>query len=87
MSIRTTVNSGAWVQVGTGPATVQVISPDAGDVSVMVFAGAAQPSTNSDGLVLNSENQIHNFNITQPIWAQVVENGLSATVACQPETT
>jgi len=87
MSIRTTVNSGSWQQIGTGPATVQLISPDANGVTVMVYAGASAPATNSDGLALNGEFAVHNFNSTQPIWAQVVQTGETALVACQPETT
>lgn len=87
MSERTNVTSGAWAQIGTGPGTVQVISPGANGVSVMVVAAAAQPATNSDGLVLNSSYPAHNFNVAQPIWAQVVQAGLTALVAVQPEAT
>lgn len=86
MSIRTTVTQGTWQQIGTGPATVQVISPDSNGVSVMVEAAASIP-TGIDGLVLNSVYPVHNFNSANPIWAQVVQTGLTALVACQPETT
>lgn len=87
MSERTNVTSGAWTQIGTGPGTVQLISPDANGVEVMVVASAAQPATNIDGLVLNSSFPVHNFNVAQPIWAQVVQAGLTAQVAVQPEAT
>lgn len=87
MSIRTNLTGdGAWHQIGTGPATVEVISPDANGVSVMVEAAAAIP-TGIDGLVLNAAFPVHNFNSTNPIWAQVVQAGLTAVVAVQPETT
>jgi hypothetical protein len=88
MSIRSNLTGdGAWHQIGTGPATVQVISPGANGVSVMVAAQAAAPATNSDGLVLSSAYPVHNFNVTQPIWAQVVQSGKAALVAVQPEAT
>lgn len=87
MSIRTNLTGdGAWHQIGTGPATVEVISPDANGVSVMVEAAAAIP-TGIDGLVLNAAFPVHNFNSTNPIWAQVVQAGLTAVVAVQPEVT
>jgi hypothetical protein len=87
MSIRTTLpGDGAWHQIGTGPATVQLISPAANSVSVMVEASATIP-TGIDGLVLSSELQEHNFNSANPIWAQVVQIGLTAIIAVQPETT
>jgi hypothetical protein len=85
MSIRTNLpGDGAWHQVGTGPATVQVISPNA--VSVMVLAAATIP-TGTDGLVLNAAYPVHNFNSANPIWAQVVQSGAAAILAVQPEAT
>ena len=87
MSIRTSLTGdSAWHQIGTGPATVQVIAPDANCVSVMVLAAAAQP-TGTDGLVLGSSYPVHNFNSANPIWAQVVQNGKTALMAVQPEAT
>lgn len=85
MSIRTTVAATGWTQIGTGPGTAQVIA--ANTTEVMVFAGASQPSTNSDGLVLGSGYPVHNFNLAQPVWAQVVQGGETALMAFQPETT
>lgn len=87
MSERTNLTGdGAWHQIGTGPGTVQVISPDANGVSVMVEAAASIP-TGIDGLVLNSAYPVHNFNSANPIWAQVVQAGATALVVMQPETT
>jgi hypothetical protein len=87
MSIRSNLTGdGAWHQIGTGPATVELISPDANSVAVMVEAAATIP-TGVDGLVLNSEFPVHNFNSANPIWAQVVQTGLTAVVAVQPEAT
>jgi len=87
MSIRTNLTgNGAWTQIGTGPATVEVISPQANGVSVMVEAAATIP-TGVDGLVLNAAYPVHNFNSANPIWAQVVQTGLTAIVAVQPEAT
>jgi hypothetical protein len=82
-SIRTTVTSGSWTQIGTAPATVQLISPDSNQAEVMVYTGASQPSTNSDGFVLSSEFDAHTFAGTAAIWAQVVQAGETALVACQ----
>ena len=77
---------GAWHQIGTGPGTVQLISPEANGVEVMVVAAASIP-TGIDGLVLSSTYPVHNFNSANPIWAQVVQQGLPALLAVQPETT
>lgn len=85
MSIRTTVPSGSWTQIGTGPATVQVISPDADGVEIMVTAAASAPATNSDGLVMGSGHAVQHFSLVEPLWAQVVQAGLTALVAAQPE--
>lgn len=84
MSIRSTITGAAWTQIGTGPATVQVISDG---ISVMVTASTAQPATNSDGLVMGPVNPVQHFSLAQAIWAQVVNPTASAVVACQPETT
>lgn len=87
MSERTNVpGDNAWHQIGTGPGTVQVISPDANGVSVMVEAAASIP-TGIDGLVLGANYPVHNFNSANLIWAQVVQTGLTALVAFQPEAT
>jgi hypothetical protein len=85
MSLRTTLTGDStWHQIGTGPATVQVISPDANQVAVMVVCATAQP-TGNDGMVLSSEYPVHLFSVSQAIWAQVVEAGQSALLAVQPE--
>lgn len=82
MSERTTITGdGAWHQIGTGPATVQLLSPDVG---VMVACETSAP-TGIDGLVLTNANPTHTFQLTDAIWAQVVQSGASATVAVQPE--
>lgn len=87
MSERTNLTGdGAWHQIGVGPATVQLISPESNGVSVMVEAAASIP-TGVDGLVLGSNFPVHNFNSANPIWAQVVQAGLTALVAVQPEAT
>ena len=87
MSERTNLTGdGAWHQVGTGPGTLQLISPDANGVSVMAVAAASIP-TGIDGLVLSSNYAVHNFNSANPIWAQVVESGATALLAFQPEAT
>jgi hypothetical protein len=86
MSIRTNLTGdGTWHQIGTGPAVVQVISPDANGVSVMVAVETAQPATNNDGLVLNSSYPVQAFTLAQAIWAQVVQSGKTAIVAVQPQ--
>jgi hypothetical protein len=87
MSERTNLTGdGAWHQIGTGPGTVQLISPEANGVEVMVEAAASIP-TGIDGLVLSSAYPVHNFNSANPIWAQVVQTGAAAVVAVQPEAT
>lgn len=87
MSIRTNLTGdGAWHQIGTGPGTAQLISPEANGVEVMVEAAAGIP-TGIDGMVLSSTYPVHNFNSANPIWAQVVQTGLTAVVALQPEAT
>jgi hypothetical protein len=66
---------------------VQLISPDANGVSVMVSAAASAPATNPDGLVLSSEYRVYQCTEAHPIWAQVVQTGLTALLAVQPEAT
>lgn len=85
MSIRTSVTNGSWTNIGTGPATVQVISPDASGVEVMIAAAASAPATNSDGLVLSAVHSVQHFSLAQTIWAQVVQANVTAIVAVQPE--
>jgi len=86
MSLRTTLtNAGSWTQIGTGPATVQVISPEANGVEVMVACEASAPATNNDGMVLSITYPVQLFSPSQPIWAQVIQSGLSATLAVQPQ--
>lgn len=85
-SLRTSINNaGSWTQIGTGPAIVQVISPEANNVSVMVACEASQPSTNSDGIVMGTHCPIYRFGAAQPIWAQVVQTGLTALMVAQPD--
>lgn len=85
MSIRSSVTNGTWQQIGTGPATVQLISPDSDNVEVMVACAASAPATSSDGMVLSSAYAAHTFTLTEPIWAQAVQAGETALVAVQPE--
>lgn len=85
MSERTTLTGdGAWHNIGTGPATVQVISPEAQGISVMVVCSNTQPA-GQDGLVLNGDTPAHTFQLADTIWAQVVQAGAQALVAVQPE--
>lgn len=87
MTIRTSLTgNGTWTQIGTGPATVQVISPASG-VTVMVVAETSAPATNSDGLAMGPQLPVQHFSLAQAIWAQVEQTGLTALVAVQPETT
>lgn len=85
MSIRSNVTAGTWQNIGTGPATVQLISPDSNQAEVMVLCAASMP-TGNDGLVLSSEFQSHYFIGAHTIWAQTVQSGLTALVAVQPES-
>ncbi|MDR5728330.1 MAG: hypothetical protein RB191_12955 [Terriglobia bacterium] len=85
MTIRTPLTgNGTWTQIGTGPATVQVISPNA--VTVMVEAAASSP-TGVDGLALNSAYPVHHFTSALAIWASVLQTSATAIVAVQPEAT
>jgi hypothetical protein len=84
MSIRTAITGTGWTQIGTGPAIVQVLSPEANGVEVMVAAQTLAPATNSDGLILNSSLSELPINEATPIWAQVVQPALTANMVCQP---
>jgi len=82
MSQRVTVTQGTWQNIGTGPAIVQLISPDASGVEVMVECQSTQP-TGNDGLVLNSNNPVQKFSLAQTIWANAI-NG-TALLDVQPD--
>lgn len=82
MSERTNVpGDSAWHQIGTGPASVQNLSVG---VSIMLVCSATEP-TGVDGIVLVGQGSEHTFQLTNAIWAQVVQSGASAIVAVQPE--
>lgn len=82
MSQRTTITGdGAWHQIGTGPATAQLLSDG---VSVMVECAASAP-TGIDGLILTGSGDSHTFQLSDAIWAQVVESSATAIVDVQPE--
>lgn len=81
MSERTTITGATWTQIGTGPATVQLISVG---TPVMLVCATAEP-TGSDGIILVKQGDNHNFQLTDAIWAQVVNPSASAVVAVQPE--
>lgn len=80
MSERTTISGDAWTQVGTGPATVQLLTVG---VSVMLVCSATEP-TGNDGLVLTHQGASQYFSLSDAIWAQCVQ-GTSATVAVQSQ--
>jgi hypothetical protein len=82
MSQRVTVTQGTWQNIGTGPAIVQLISPDASGVEVMVECQTATP-TGNDGLVLNANNPIVKYSLSQTIWANAI-NG-TALLDVQPD--
>lgn len=85
MSIRTELTGdGAWHNIGTGPATVQVISPNGTGAGVMVLCQTAEP-TGVDGLAMGAQYPVHTFTVTETIWAQVIQSGETALVAVQPE--
>lgn len=79
MSIRSTVTAGTWQNIGTGPATVQLISTG---TTVMLVCATSAP-TGSDGLILVKQGDNHTFQLSDAIWAQAVS--ASAIVAVQPE--
>ncbi len=90
MTIRTTLASGSgWTNIGNGPATVQVISPQSG-ITVEVISVTAQP-TGDDGLAMGAQLPVQHFSRTQTLWAQVLPGAggaaSSAIVAVQPEAT
>lgn len=80
-SERTTITGATWTQVGTGPATAQLISVG---TPVMLVCATASP-TGADGIVLVNQGDAHTFQLTDAIWAQVVNASSSAIVAVQPE--
>lgn len=81
MSERTTITGATWTQIGTGPATVQLISVD---TPVMLVCATAAP-TGNDGIILVKQGDNHTFQLADAIWAQVVNAASSAVVAVQPE--
>jgi hypothetical protein len=82
MAQRVTVTVGTWQNIGTGPAIVQLISPDAAGLEVMVECQTAQP-TGIDGVVLSSENPTVKFSLAQAIWANAIQG--SAVLDVQPD--
>jgi hypothetical protein len=84
MAQRATVTA-TWTQIGTGPAIVQLVSPDATGVEVMVECATSAP-TGEDGMVLNASNPIVKFSLTDAIWAATVQGGTTtALVNVQPD--
>jgi hypothetical protein len=81
MSERVTVTGSSWAQIGTGPATVQLISTG---ISVMLVCATSAP-TGNDGIILVNQEDSHTFQLSDAIWALVVNPGSSAVVAVQPE--
>ena len=80
MSERTSVPAdSAWHNVGTRPATAQLIS--VGTPGMLVCA-SGEPSGN-DGLVLINQGDCHTFQLANTIWAQAVAG--AAIVAVLPE--
>ena len=55
-----------WHNIGTGPATVQVVSPDGTGASVMVLAQTTEP-TDDEGLVLGPGYPVHHFTLAQTL--------------------
>lgn len=82
MSERNTISGATWTQIGTGPATVQLISVG---TPVMVACQTGAPSGTPDGMILVNQGDNHTFQLAQAIWAQVIVTGTSATLATQPE--
>lgn len=78
MSERTTITGTTWTQIGTGPATVQLLTVG---VSVMLVCSATEP-TGDDGLILTRQGDSQLFTLSDAIWAQCVQ-GTSATLAVQ----
>ena len=88
MSIRASVTAGTWQNIGTGPAVVQLIAPGADGAEVMVVCAASTPDFSTDptdGLVLSAGFPVVLLTLADPIWAQAVQDGLTATVAVQPQ--
>jgi len=85
MSQRTTLTGdGNWHNIGTGPATVQLIGPAGTEAEVMVECAATEP-TGVDGMVLTGSYQSHTFTTSNTIWAQVIQAGAQAILNVQPE--
>jgi len=81
MSLRTSVPAdGAWHQVGTAPATVQLITVG---TAVMVASQTLAP-TGADGMILVNQGDNHTFQAATAIWVQVIST-TAAVVAVQPE--
>ncbi|MGA7537415.1 MAG: hypothetical protein WBW93_01480 [Steroidobacteraceae bacterium] len=80
-SERYTLTGATWTNVGTGPATVQLLSDQ---VPVMLVCATSAP-TGADGMVLVNQGDSHTFQLADAIWAQVVNAASSAVVAVQPE--
>jgi hypothetical protein len=83
MSQRVAVPQGAWTNIGTGPAFVQLISPSATGNEAMVECVTAQPSTNQEGIVLNGLNSIIKLSLAQTLWAQGIQGPVILNV--QPD--
>lgn len=81
MSERATLTGSSWAQIGTGPATVQLISVG---TPVMLVCATGAP-TGNDGLVLINQGDSHTFQLTDAIWGLVVNPNATAVVAVQPE--
>lgn len=85
MSLRTPLTGdGAWHNIGTGPATIQLIAPDGTEAEVMIVVATVEP-TGVDGLVLRPGFSTYHATTAQTIWAQVVEASANAILAVQPE--
>jgi hypothetical protein len=85
MSIRTTLTGdGNWHNIGTGPAIVELVSPSGSEAEVMVECAASTP-TGVDGVVLNGNEPLIKFSLTNTIWAQVIQSGATAVLAVQPD--
>jgi pimeloyl-ACP methyl ester carboxylesterase len=60
MSERTSLTGSAWTQIGTGPATVQLISTG---TTVMLVCASSAP-TGNDGLILINQGDSHTFQLS-----------------------
>ena len=86
MSLRVAVPAdGAWYNIGTSPATVQVLTDGA---SLMVACETSAPAGSPDGVVLtggpSNPGSSHYFQLAATnIWAQAVS--VAVVAAVQPE--